>query len=961
MWWGYNMTAYAIVVSSFDDVHATAVYLVGGTLQLADVTRLTTELLCDPVIQHAAWYDLAQPTLDVVVQPSHEVAFRAGVTDNEAESILIGAQRLGIVGLHQVRTLRRHADRNGPPPYNDLIQTCHAVTASNTAERQAWYIQHLSEPAQRPAAITVVPIRALSDDELIMLSQKGLLALDLAEMRTIQAYYRRVGRDPSDGEIETIAQTWSEHCSHKTFKGRVRYQGAPHGLSPAQQPHHPGLVALGTHADIDSLIRSYLMKATNETAPRLEHLRLISAFVDNAGIVAFDDELELSFKVETHNHPSALEPFGGANTGLGGVLRDVLGVSAQPIAATDVFCFGPRDADLTTMGGHVLPTHQVALGVVAGVQDYGNKIGVPIVNGAVFYDAGYIANPLVFAGTVGLAPQGRHPRTVGVGDAIVVLGGRTGRDGIHGATFSSIELTHTTAQEAGSAVQIGDPITEKKLIDVVIKARDAGLYSAITDCGAGGLSSAVGEMGEKTGARVELAQVPRKYAGLQPWEVWLSEAQERIVMAVPQANLASLLALCAAEEVEATAIGTYDGSGRLVVTHQGATLVDIDMHMLHDGRPQRVLEATWQAGSTPVPAWQHLSHEQIVARLLAHPNIASRAQIIRGYDHEVQGRTVVKPLVGAHSDGPGDAAVLQVRPDATTGVAIGCGMAPQLSQYDPYWMGLAAVDEALRNIVAVGGDPRACTVLDNFCWGDPRQPDRMGGLTRATVACYDAALAYGTPFISGKDSLNNEYRTASGQRIPIPGTLLISAMAYHPDIRRSQTSDFKQAGNAIYVVGITQNALAGAHVAQVAGIPTRVHWQQPRVDLALAPQILQHVHHAIHAGLVVACHDISDGGLAVAIAEMALAGRLGANIVLDTVPSDSTDPFVVLYSESPSRFVVEVPVTHQHTFETALHGIPHARIGTVVADPHVVATSQGHPCFRMHVTQLVAHFQTAIV
>ncbi len=956
------MAAYAIVVTSFDDPHMSAVYLVGGDVQSTNIAQLTTELLCDPVIQRASWYDLAHPTLDAILTPSHEIAFRAGVTDNEAESILIGAHRLGITGLTQVRTIRRYATRDGQlPAYNDLIQSCHAVGADNTAERRSWYLTHLAEPTQRPAAITVVPIRALSDDELVTLSQKGLLALDLAEMRTIQAYYRAIGRDPSDGEIETIAQTWSEHCSHKTFKGRVRYRGTPHDLTAAQIPHHPGLVALGAQADIDSLIRTYLMKATNETAPRLEHLRLISAFVDNAGIVAFDDELDLSFKVETHNHPSALEPFGGANTGLGGVLRDVLGVSAQPIAATDIFCFGPRDADLSTMGGHVLPTHQVALGVVAGVQDYGNKIGVPIVNGAVFYDPGYIANPLVFAGTVGLAPQGKHPRNVGVGDAIVVLGGRTGRDGIHGATFSSIELTHTTAQEAGSAVQIGDPITEKKLIDVVINARDAGLYSAITDCGAGGLSSAIGEMGEQTGARVELAQVPRKYAGLQPWEVWLSEAQERIVMAVPQRHLAALMQLCAAEEVEATAIGTYDGSKRLVVTHHGDTLVDIDMHMLHDGRPQRTLDATWHAATAQAPAWRPQHHNDLVCALLAHPNIASRTQIIRGYDHEIQGRTVIKPLVGAHSDGPGDAAVLHIRPDSMAGVAVGCGMAPQLSQYDPYWMGLAAIDEALRNVVAVGADPSACTVLDNFCWGDPRQPDRMGGLTRATVACYDAALAYGTPFISGKDSLNNEYRTASGQRIPIPGTLVISALAYHPDIRRAQTSDFKQDGNAIYIVGMTQNALAGAHVAQIAGIPDGAHWHHPRVDLAVAPRLMRQLHAAIQQGTVVACHDISDGGLAVAVAEMALAGRLGANIQLDAVPSESADPFVRLYSESPSRFVVEVPATQQKAFEAALDGIPFAHIGQVTATPQLTVSTHGHTHIQLAIDTLVAHFHTAIV
>lgn len=953
------MAAYIITVTNHDDAYTAAIYLISGAVSGDDISRMSTQLLCDPVIQRAACYDLSEATLDLITQNGYEVAFRPGVTDNEAESIAIGAQRLGITGISQIRTVRRTL--GATPSYNELIQTRWAVAPEQTNARRDLYVQLLATQPSRPAHIAIVPIRMLDDAALLALSHTSLLALDLAEMHTIQAYYQQIARDPSDGELETIAQTWSEHCSHKTFKGLVDYRGADHDIPFDQHRLHPALVALGTHATIDSLIRTYLMRATTATAPHLRNLTLISAFVDNAGIVAFDDDYELSFKVETHNHPSALEPFGGANTGMGGVLRDVLGVSAQPIAATDVFCFGPIDSQIDHLGGQVLPPHQVSVGVIAGVQDYGNKIGVPIVNGAVYFDPGYIANPLVFCGTVGLAPRGKHPRNVGVGDMIVVLGGRTGRDGIHGATFSSIELTHTTAQEAGSAVQIGDPITEKKLIDVVIQARDAGLYSAITDCGAGGLSSAIGEMGEQTGARVELSQVPLKYAGLQPWEIWLSEAQERIVMAVPPQHLAALLACCAAEEVEATAAGTFDGSRRLVVTHHDLVLVDIAMQMLHDGRPQRTLSATWQPAAIPAPQWQQLSHTVILHALLAHPNIASRAQIIRGYDHEVQGRTVVKPLVGAASDGPGDAAVLQIRPDTMQGVAIGCGMAPQLSQFDPYWMGLVAVDEALRNVVAVGGDPHACTILDNFCWGDPRQPDRMGGLTRATAACYDAALAYGTPFISGKDSLNNEYRTASGQRIAIPGTLLISALAYHPDIRYAQTSDLKQAGNALYIVGTTHNALAGAHATLVAGLPTSAQWQIPRVDLALAPRLMQQLHHAIHAGTVAACHDISEGGLVVAAAEMALAGRLGLHIDLDAVPSSSDDTFVRLFSESPSRFLVEVPLAHHAEFSAILADIPHAKIGQVNDSMQLTVMAGGQMCISSAVATLVNQFNTAIV
>ncbi|MBM4412059.1 MAG: phosphoribosylformylglycinamidine synthase subunit PurL [Chloroflexi bacterium] len=957
------MSAFCVIVTTQATPDEHTLYLLGGTLTADAMPTLSAHLLCDPITQSAVWYDLARQQLDTLTHDCAEIAYRPGVTDNEAESIRIGAHHLGVTALTHVRTVRRYrihpSDQTNR--HNELIQIQQLFAPTDTERRLAFYLQLLAVPSARPSHVAVVPLRQSDDAGLMHLSKQGLLALDLDEMRTIQAYYQQLGRDPSDGELETIAQTWSEHCSHKTFKGKVRYKGAPHHLPPERHGLHAALVGLGSEAEIDSLIRHYLMRATQVTAANLTHLPLISAFVDNAGIVAFDDEYELSFKVETHNHPSALEPFGGANTGMGGVLRDVLGVSAKPIAATDVFCFGPRESDISRFAGNVLPPAQVADGVVAGVQDYGNKIGVPIVNGAIFFDAGYIANPLVFCGTVGLAPRNAHPRHVQSGDVIVVLGGRTGRDGIHGATFSSIELTHTTAQEAGSAVQIGDPITEKKLIDVVINARDARLYSAITDCGAGGLSSAIGEMGEQVGARVELSTVPLKYAGLQPWEIWLSEAQERIVMAVPPANLAALLAMCAAEEVEATAVGTFDGSRRLVVTYHDQVVVDIDMHFLHDGRPQRTLMAEWYPPSTTAPKSIATNAQQLLLKLLAHPNIASREPVIRGYDHEIQGRTVVKPLVGRMSDGPGDAAVLHVRPDTMHGVAIGCGMAPQLSQYDPYWMALHAVDEAVRNVVAVGADPQSCAILDNFCWGDPRQPDRMGALTRATAGCHDAALAFGTPFISGKDSLNNEYRAADGTRTAIPGTLLISAMAYHHDIRLAQTSDLKSAGNAVYVVGFTTDAMAGSHASMVAGNIPGSTWQMPQVDLALAPQLMRQLHAAMRAGLVAACHDISEGGLAVAVAEMALAGRMGCHINLDLMPSSTTQPLVRLFSESPSRFVVEVPVVHQAAFQRALDGIPHACIGQVTNDAQMHVVAGGRVVINLPVSDLVHAFRTQVL
>ncbi len=957
--------------------------LAGSALAAPAVARLTAELLHDPVVQQAHWCligDLAQEEIAPTASGATtvvEIAYKPGVTDNEAESVLEGARRLGITTLQVVRTLRRHfvAEPGAEAElYNDLIQTTLSYhVGAEPVLRQQWYEHLLHQPDPVAPRVTRVPIRTADDATLLQISKAGVLALDLAEMRAIRDYYIQAGHDPTDGELETIAQTWSEHCSHKTFKARIRYKyrgTAPDAQLPAQLYHAYQMVA--QDCEIDSLIRTFLMRATQtilERSPTSRPLAVLSAFVDNAGIVAFTDEYELSFKVETHNHPSALEPFGGANTGVGGVIRDVLGVSALPIANTDVLCFGPPDLSPTALLPGVLHPRRICTGVVAGVRDYGNKLGIPTVNGAVLFDPGYVANPLVFCGTVGLAPRGKHPRNVQPGDVVVLLGGRTGRDGIHGATFSSEELTHSTAEEVGSAVQIGDPITEKKLLDVLIQARERGLYSAITDCGAGGLSSAVGEMGADTGAQVELAQVPLKYAGLQPWEIWLSEAQERMVLAVPPEHLAAFLELCQSEDVEATAIGQFTADKMLRVTYDGQPVVELAMEFLHDGRPQRLMEALWQPSHASQPP-AYTSNAAALANdrpltdmlldLLAHPNIASKERIVRTYDHEVRGATVIKPLVGSASDGPGDAAVLQPLRHSNAGVALGCGINPRYGRIDPYWMALACVDEALRNVVAVGGDPAHTVILDNFCWGDPRQPDRLAGLVRAAAGCYDASLAFGTPFISGKDSLNNEYRDAQGNRVAIPPTLLISALAYVPDVRHTVTMDLKAAGNVIYLIGATRNELLGSHVAELL-VPkhaehpaTDTAAQQPpllatsalpMVDLAAAHATFAAIHAAIRAGQVRACHDLSEGGLAVAAAEMAFAGGLGLVldltqvVISDGAPDPSSDAIhasiMKLFAETPSRFLVELAEQDTASFEARLGAVAWARVGSVTAEPEL--------------------------
>lgn len=935
-------------------------YLLAGDLDDAAVAQIATELLTDPILSTAHSYalDALEPT-DAEATWAIDVAYRPGVTDNEGESVHIGAQRAGISGLGSVRTLRRVYLR-GDLAYdaveelafellaNDLVEAALISLPDDTSASAAFYNKLIEPPPPQQPRIATVPLRAADDAELMRISRDGVLALDLQEMQAIQRYFREANRDPTDGELETLAQTWSEHCSHKTFKARIAYSETEHEEDGPTIPQ-----------TIDGLLKTFFMAETRRINPPW----LLSAFVDNAGIVLIGDDA-ISFKVETHNHPSALEPFGGANTGVGGVVRDILGVSGQPIANLDVLCFGPQDLAHDALPEGVLHPQRIAEGVVAGVRDYGNKLGIPTVAGAVLYDEGYTRNPLVFCGTVGLSGRDQHLTGTQPGDAVVVIGGRTGRDGIHGATFSSEELTHQTAELVGAAVQIGDPITEKRVIDVVLQARDARLYRAITDCGAGGLSSAVGEMGEKTGVSVELANVPLKYAGLQPWEVWVSEAQERMVLAVQPENLQAFLDLCAAEDVEATVIGTFTDDQRLHVSYQGQSLVDLQMQFLHDGRPQREMEAVWSpfspSGSYTLDGRPQSLRSALLA-LLAHPNIASKEPIVRTYDHLVQGRTVQGPLGGKTGDAPTDAAVLQPRHTASTGVAIGCGVNPRYGLIDPYWMALACCDEAMRNVVAVGGDPYRTSLLDNFCWGDPRVPERLAGLVRASAGCAKVAREWSTPFISGKDSLNNEYRDASGERMPIPPTLLISALSVVPDVAKTVTSELKEAGNLIYLVGRTRNELGGSHYLL---LQDQLGAHVPRVDLIQARRTFRALHGAIQAGLVQSCHDLSEGGLAVAAAEMAIGSGLGLDLALSSMimDEDCDDDAILLFSETPSRFLVEVRSGDGDAFGKLMEGVEVRLLGFVSAEPELcIEGLDGGEALRESVAALKAAWQLPVI
>jgi phosphoribosylformylglycinamidine synthase len=659
--------------------------------------------------------------------------------------------------------------------------------------------------------------------------------------------------------------------------------------------------------------------------------------VDNAGVIDFDGQWALCFKVETHNHPSAVEPYGGAATGIGGVIRDPLGtgLGAKPIANTDVFCFGPPDLPYDKLPQGVLHPRRMFKGVRAGVADYANRLGIPTLNGAILFDERYVANPLVYCGTLGLLPKKiARPGKQRPGDKVVLVGGRTGRDGIHGVTFASEQLTEVSTATSSSSVQIGNPIVEKKMIDILLQARDRGLYVRITDCGGGGLSSAVGEMAEDTGVRVDLEKVPLKYAGLSYAEIWISESQERMIIAVPPENIDELMALFAGEDVEANVIGEFTNDRRLQLFYQGEKVCDLEMEFLHGGIPQLKREAAWEPPRHPEPDFAEPSAlGESLLSILSSWNVCSKEWVIRQYDHEVQGGNVLKPLVGRDNDGPGDAAIIQPILGSSKGVIIANGINPGYADIDPYWMAASAIDEALRQIISVGGDLNRVALLDNFCWGSAGRPEMLGALVRAAQACYDMSVIYETPFISGKDSLNNEFEY-EGKTISIPHTLLISAIGVMDDVSRAISMDLKQAGNFIYIVGSTRCEVGGSEYLKAKGFTGN---SVPRVDSQKSRQLMESLSAATGEGLVRACHDCSEGGIGVAVAEMAFAGGLGASINLKEVPlgeSIDRDDFI-LFSESNSRFIVEISPEKKDAFEKKIEGVPFALIGQVTDEPRL--------------------------
>ena len=853
---------------------------------------------------------------------------------------------------------------------NPLIH--HIQVFSRAQARQAF--RNLYVPVVRMQADTTTRFFDLSgtDEDLLVLSRERLLALNLEEMQAIRRYYdnpatRAVRHEmglppePSDCELEILAQTWSEHCKHKEFNAVIEYRDLDTGKTET----------------IRSLFKTYIQGATKRVRDHLlanQNDWLVKVFSDNAGVVKASDDLLFVWKVETHNSPSALDPYGGAITGILGVNRDALGTGiggARLFFNTNVLCFGPPDYDKELLPGQLHP-RRVFEGVVKGIEDGGNKSGVPTVNGAIVFDDRYAGKPLVYCGTGALMPYtyGNRPtweKRIDPGDHIIMAGGRVGKDGIHGATFSSAGLDESVPM---SVVQIGSPITQKKLADFLYIAARRGLIKASTDNGAGGLSSSVGELAEITnGAVVYLEKVPLKYAGLKPWEIFVSESQERMTLVVEPDQLPALFALAAKMEVEVTDIGRFTDTGFLDVQYNGTRIAYLDMDFLHNGVPQKYMQAEWQSPPihpTHFDRFDNLDVAEAILDLLADYNVRSREAVIRRYDHEVQGKSIIKPLM-ANGHAPQDAAVLRLDFDSYQGIAVSNGLMPKFVELDPYAAACGAFDEAVRQIIAVGGrlpntqanDGIFWSANDNFCVPDSayhpeRNPDgkrKLGQLVLMARALYDMSVFFDIPMTSGKDSMKNDF-VAGGVKISVPPTLLFSMTAKIPDVRRTTTSEFKHAGDIIYQVGKTYDEMGGSTFF------TRRHVEEgcaPKVREVLARSRYLKMMQAHDAGWIVSAHDLSDGGLAVALSESVLDGTLGADVSLDRL--GDLHLIVKLFAESHSRFIVSVSPPHAEAFEQ-LFGDDAHRLGVVTSAPALVIRLAGKKIADIPLTKLRAAWTT---
>jgi len=878
-----------------------------------------------------------------------DVKFRPGVTDNPAKSCQEAINLYNLkceVYSSEIFLIKSAADKmsiyNACKVLigNELIQEI-SINHKDDDELQRRFT-NINPPIvdlKNEGVVDIIDLENMSENDLLKLSQDRCLALNLKELNFIKTRLRDFKKSRlehglphslTDVELEVIAQTWSEHCKHKIFSSKITFTDENNETK-----------------EIDSLYKTYIKASTKKIKQERKLDWLTSVFTDNAGIVRFDDNIDLCIKVETHNSPSALDPYGGALTGILGVNRDILGcgLGAKPIANMDVFCFANPNVPENIEESLKLPRGimdpiRIFEGVHKGVEDGGNKSGVPTVNGSMLFDRDYAGKPLVFVGTVGVMPQslndGRkiEEKTPDVGDYIVMTGGAVGADGIHGATFSSLELNDSSPS---TAVQIGDPLTQKRVTDFLIAAREECLFSSVTDNGAGGLSSSVGEMATYTnGAKIDLKKCPTKYKGLSPYELMISESQERMTFAVPAKNKKRFLALSQIFNVESTVLGHFHDKGNLEIFYGDERVGLLDLKFLHEELPQMELSGNWNGPSTRnnwlnnkkidinIKSCSTINFDQIIMRLLKSPNIASKEKYVRRYDHEVQAATIVKPFNGENSSGPSNAGGIWLHPHGgqlNNGVMISNGIAPRVSLSNPYLMAQMAVDEALRNVVSQGGDPDHCALLDNFCWPDPEvskaNPDgdyKLGQLVKACQGLFDITTLYGTPLVSGKDSMKNDFRGVNRKgeplKISVLPTLLITAMA-KCQVNHIVTSEFKKSGDSIYLLGDNGLGLLRSELLEYYNFDHK--FEDPQINMKENINLYRKIYKAIQNDLLESCHDISDGGLILALVESCFGNELGANLKFESFNNFECN-LNLLFNESAGRFIISVNKKNETKF-----------------------------------------------
>lgn len=932
------------------------VYTIDKELSLESLDKVRRELFTDPLTQESAVNKPLGQEFDWAI----EVGFLPGVTDNVGKTSREAIEELlsvkfsfeeGVYSSRQYlvkgKVSREQAEKIAKRLYNPLIQRVQLKNYQEFLDSDG--MELIVPKVKLPASDRVDEVNLeIPDSELEKIGKEGILekvlpdgreirrgplALSLTELKVIRDYFKKQGRNPTDVELESIGQTWSEHCKHKIFSAKLD--------------------------EIDSIFDTFIKRATSEVREALREKDFcVSVFKDNSGVIKFDDKFHICYKVETHNSPSALDPYGGAITGIVGVNRDPMGTGqgAKLVVNFYGFCFGNpyykkelpyRDRERTNP---ILHPRVIFEGVRQGVEHGGNKSGIPTPWGFLVFDDRYMGKPLVFVGTMGILPVEingvpGHTKKAEPGDIIVMAGGRVGKDGIHGATFSS-ESLHEGSPAA--AVQIGDPITQKKLHDAQIELRDQRLYNSVTDNGAGGLSCSVGEMAKESGGcEVELEKVPIKYSGLAPWEVWVSESQERMTYAVPAEKLSQFMAVMKKHDVEATVIGRYTDSGRCVVNMRGRKIMDIDLDFLHDGLPRMVLRSEWKQPRWEEPELKELSGEELRGQMIdmvGRLNLCSKEYVVRQFDHEVQAGSIIKPLVGVKEDVHNDAIVMRPVLSSWQGVALSTGILPWYGDIDPYAMAECGIDTGIRNVVAVGANPERIALLDNFCWCSSNEPFRLGQLKLAASGCYETARRFRAPFISGKDSMFNDFKGYDPEgkpvKISVPPTLLISALGIVPDLRNAQTLDFKFAGDLIYVIGLTKAELGGSEYYAYLGERERgeryIGNRVPRVDIPRARARYNCIFQALSQGIFSAVHSVGTGGIGFGLAKMAMAGELGAEIDLGMIPTEEELKIQeLLFSETQSRLIVTVAPENTKKFEEIFGYEDFALIGKVISEPEI--------------------------